>query len=214
MTTVEDATGSGSVHEKVGTDISQRGRGAIRRWTLEVGGEPLEVGGEFSYSVQIKIQMLREFQEPGEWRTTVLASWAESTLETYCRHLRHLATAQYATSSEGRIKVLRGYLALRAATDKTWSNMRQIISACRLCEELALVDEFVPKSMWRMVRGKDRLAGRGSSQGWGSPEVLECMAKRASRAEDKIVVALAVLSIILSANLRGSVHTEHRPCTG
>ena len=94
------------------------------------------------------------------------------------------------------IKVLRGYLATRAATDKTSSNMLQIISTCRLCEELALVDEFVPQSIWRMVRGKDRLAGRGSSQGWGSLEVLQCMAKRASRAEDKIVVALAVPSII------------------
>ena len=153
------------------------------------------MGGETNYCVR-KIQMLREFQEPGDWRTTVLASWAESTLQTYGRHLRHLATSQYAAFGEGPIKVLPGYLASRAATDKTSSNMQQIISACRLCEELALVNEFVPPSIWRMVRGKDRLAGRGSSHGWGSLEVLECMAKRASTAEDKIMVALAVSSII------------------
>ena len=53
------------------------------------------MGGEFSYYVR-KVQTLREEQEPGNWRTTVLASWAVSTLETYYRQLRHLATAQYA----------------------------------------------------------------------------------------------------------------------
>ena len=73
--------------------------------------------------------------------------------------------------------------------------MRQIISACRLCEELELVKEFMPKGIWRMVRGKDRMAGRGQSQDWGSVEVVETMAKRVQSAEDKLVVVLAILSV-------------------
>ena len=46
-----------------------------------------------------------------------------------------------------------------------------------------------------MVQGKDRLAGRGQSQGWGSVEVLEAMAKRVHSANDQILLALAILSV-------------------
>ena len=56
---------------------------------------------------------------------------------------------------------MRGYLALRAAMDKASSNMPQIVSPFRLCEELALVDEFVPKSIWRMVKGQGHIGRYG-----------------------------------------------------
>ena len=124
-----------------------------------------------------------------------MSSGASSTLEVYLRHLRHLATAQYVASDKGMLAVLRQYLATKASTNQASSNMRQIISTCRLCEELELVQEFVPKGIWQMVRGKDRMAGRGQSQGWGSVEVVEAMAKRVQSAEDKLVVALAILSV-------------------
>ena len=65
-------------------------------------------------------------------------------LETYCRHLRHLGTTQYASTCKEPITVLRRYLASRVTPDKTSSNMRQIISVCCLFEELAPVAQFVP----------------------------------------------------------------------
>ena len=110
---------------------------------------PMESEG-FNWCVR-RLQELCECQEPGDWRTLVLASWASSTLEVYTRHLRHLATAQNVASGKGMLAVLRGYPAGKASANRTSSNMRQIISACRLCEELELVDEFVPRGIWRMV---------------------------------------------------------------
>ena len=74
--------------------------------------------------------------------------------------------------------------------------MRQIISVVRLCEELELLEVVVPKSMWRMVRGKDRMTGKGPSQGWVSLEVVDTTAKRARTYKDKIVVSLAILSVV------------------
>ena len=210
VTTAVDVTGSGCVHEKGATDAKQRGPGAVWSWTRSPWRweeSSATVSGESSYYVR-RVQDLRENQEPHDWCTTVLASWAASTPETYRRHMRHLATAQYAADCKEPIAILRGYLASRAATDKTSSNMRQITSACRLCEELALVTEFVPRSIWRMVRGKDRLAGKGASQGWGSVEVLECMAKRAFKAEERVVVALAALSIVYCLRISEAASTR------
>ena len=111
------------------------------------------MGGEEFKSCVSQLQDLCEHREPDEWRTLVLSSWASSTLEVYLRHLRHMATAQYAASDKGMLAVLRHYLATKASAHQTSSNMRQIISACRLCEELELVQDFVPKGIWRMVQG-------------------------------------------------------------
>ena len=123
---------------------------------------PPDGGEEFAFCVR-RLQEMYEHQEPGDWRTLVLASWASSMLEVYTGHLRHLATAQYVAEDKRMLEVLRGYLAGKASSNQKSSNMRQIICACRLCEELELVAEFIPKGIWRMVRGKDRLAGRGRS---------------------------------------------------
>ena len=88
------------------------------------------------------------------------------------------------------------YLSTKAMTNQKSSNMRLIVSAYRLCEELELMEEFVPKGTWFMVRGKDWLARLGASQGWGSLETLEAMAKRVRNAEEKIVVPMAKLSVV------------------
>ena len=89
--------------------------------------------------------------------------------------------------------------------------MRQIISACRLCEELELVKEFVPRGIWRMVRGTDRMAGRGHSQGLGSLEVLETMAKRCSVGGRQIGGGVGhLISGILFAEIRGSIGSRDR----
>ena len=76
----------------------------------------------------------------------------------------------------------------------TASGMRQAISACRLLEELDICPTFVPSNAWRLVRGKERLAGAGRSQRWGSLEVLEVMGHRAQSPHERLVAALAVPS--------------------
>ena len=70
------------------------------------------MGGEFGYCVR-RVQALCE-----EQCTTVLASWAVSALETYCRHLQHLATAQHASTCKKPVTIVRQYLASRASMDK------------------------------------------------------------------------------------------------
>ena len=117
-------------------------------------------------------------------------------LRCTCDNRGTLAIAQHVANDKRPIEVLRAYLSGKATTNQTSSNMRQVISAVRLGEELELLHTMVPKNIWRMVRGKDRMAGKGPSQGWGSLEVLEVMARRAHKYEDNIVVSLAILSVV------------------
>ena len=74
----------------------------------------------------------------------MLSSWAESTLEVYSRNLRHLVTAQRVAKDRQPLAVLQSYPLSKALANQTPSNMRQIVSACKLCEELELLQEFVP----------------------------------------------------------------------
>ena len=60
-------------------------------------------------------------------------------------------------------------------------------------EENDLCAPFVPKNAWQLVRGKERMAGQGRTQRWGSLEVLEAMGRRAQSPHERMVVALAFL---------------------
>ena len=151
--------------------------------------EELEEG--FSH---LRLAELREKENPADWRSVALASWAQSTLEIYTTHVKAMATTQFTSGTSDPKVVLRLYLFNMAQRHTTASGMRQVISACRLLEELDLCAPFVPKNVWRLVRGKERMAGHGRSQRWGSLEVLETMGRRAQSPHERMVVALALLS--------------------
>ena len=105
-----------------------------------------------------------------------------------------MAATQFASEARDPKIVLQKYLFGLAQRHTTASGMRQAISACRLLEELGICPIFVPSNAWRLVRGKERLAGAGRSQRWGSLEVLEVMGRRAQSPHERLVAALAVLS--------------------
>ena len=83
-------------------------------------------------------------------------------------------TTFMANTSDPRI-ILRKYLFSQAQRHAMASGIQQAISACRLLQELDLCPQFVPQNVWRLVRGKERLASTGRSQRWGSLEVLDTM---------------------------------------
>ena len=105
-----------------------------------------------------------------------------------------MAATQFASEARDPKIVLRKYLFGLAQRHTTASGMRQAIGACRLLEELDICPTFVPSNAWRLVRGKERLAGAGRWQRWGSLEVLEVMGHRAQSPHERLVTALAVLS--------------------
>ena len=121
-----------------------------------------------------------------------MQSWASSTLDVYERHLKNLWALQ--TPSESPILVLREYLLALYRTQQTSSDMRQAISACRLLEEAEIADGFIPRSIWRVVRAKDKVAHL-AARGWGSLSALATMAANAVADEELLVTALAIVAI-------------------
>ena len=188
VTTVVDDTGNGYVPGRPASDFWKRSPGT---WRTQAG--------RYRWSADLSSgSAYLDCKRRGKVRTHQTGDlWcSHPTIEVYMRHLRHLATSQYVAKDKSPVEVLRSYLPGKATSNQTSSNMRQIISAVRLGQELELLHTVVPKNIWRMVRSKDRLAGKGPSQGWGSLKVLEVMARRAHRYEDKVVVSLAILSIV------------------
>ena len=72
--------------------------------------------------------------------------------------------------------------------------MRQAILACRLLEESKIAASFIPRSIWRVVRAKDKVA-HPAARGWGSLSAPAIMAETASTDEELLVTALSILSI-------------------
>ena len=105
-----------------------------------------------------------------------------------------MATTQFASGTSDPKVVLRLSLLSMAQRHTTASGMRQAINACRLLEELDPCAPFVPKNAWRLVRGKQRMASQGRSQRWGSLGVLEAMGSRTQSPQERMVIALALLS--------------------
>ena len=63
-----------------------------------------------------------------------------------------------------------------------------------LPEETEISPAFVPRSVWRIVRAKDKVLHL-SIRGWGSLSMLWLMAQNAEGDEDVLVAALAVLAV-------------------
>ena len=111
-----------------------------------------------------KFQALWEASESVSWETIFMQSWANSTLDIYQRHLKILRARHLQSPSESPILVLKEYVLALYGTQQTSSDMRQAISACRLLEEAEIGDGVIPRSIWRVVRAKDKvthLAARG-----------------------------------------------------
>ena len=89
--------------------------------------------------------------------------------------------------------MLREYLLALYRTQQTSSNMRQVISACRLLEKAEIAEGFIPWSIWRVVRAKDKVAHL-AARGWGSLSALATMAANAV-ADELLVTALAIGAI-------------------
>ena len=100
-----------------------------------------------------------------------------------------MATTQFTSDARDPKIIPRKYLFGLAQRHTTATGMRQAISARRLLEELDIYPTFVPSNAWRLVRGKERLAGAGRSQRWGSLEVLEVMGRRAQPPHERLVTA-------------------------
>ena len=90
--------------------------------------------------------------------------------------------------------MLREYLLALYQTQQTSSDMRQAISACRLLEEAEIADGFIPRSIWRVVRAKDKVAHL-AARGWGSLSALATMAENTIADEELLVTALAIIAI-------------------
>ena len=141
-----------------------------------------------------RFQALREASESVSWEAIFMQSWAGSTLNVYERHLKNLRARHLQTPSESPILVLREYLLALYRTQQTSSDMRQAISACRLLEEAEIADGFIPRSIWRIVRAKDKVAHL-AARGWGSLSALATMAANAVADEELLVTAPAIVAI-------------------
>ena len=106
-----------------------------------------------------RLEDLRQRENPSDWRMVALASCATSTLDAYTRHVKAMATTQFASEAKDPTIILRKYLFSVAHRHATTCGMRQAINACRLLEELNICSPFVPQNVWRLVRRKERLAG-------------------------------------------------------
>ena len=71
--------------------------------------------------------------------------------------------------------------------------MRRAISAYRLLEEAKIANGFVPRSIWRVVPAKDKVAHL-AARGWGSLSALAAMAENAVTDDELLVTALAIVA--------------------
>ena len=79
-------------------------------------------------------------------------------------------------------------------SQQTSFDMRQAISACRLLEEAEIADGFIPRSIWRVVRAKDKVAHL-AARGWGSLSALAAMAENAVTDDELLVTVLGIVAI-------------------
>ena len=118
----------------------------------------------------------------------------QSTVDAYERHLRALSQRHLQQPSSSPIQVLREYLLSLYRHQQTSSDIRQAISACRMLEEVEIAAQFIPRSIWRIVRAKDKVQHL-AARGWGSLSALWAMAEAAQTDEEMLVTAIAVLAI-------------------
>ena len=76
------------------------------------------------------------------------------------------------------------------------SSVKTVPSAAAMAYTMGLVDEPVPKRLWKAFKAAQRLEEK-STQEWGSFEALQIMAHQADSELDWWVVGLAILSTLL-----------------
>ena len=122
-----------------------------------------------------------------------IRSWKASTTAGYATHLRGLADVEDELGEEGWLpEILSRRLARHLQHGGSASAARGIISAVRACEDLQWIAGVVQPLHWRLAKA----GAQSGAQEYASPVMLRHLVEAAKSADDRAVVAMALVSYV------------------
>ena len=141
----------------------------------------------------MEFDSLRREEEPTTPVGIAIRCWQASTTAGYATHLRGLADVEDELGEEGWLpEILSRRLARHVQHGGSASAARGIISAVRACEDLQWVAGLVQPIHWRLAKA----GAQSSAQEYASPVMLRHLVEAAKSADDRAVVAMALVSYV------------------